>query len=88
MLKLPPADRTDSSGGSDASSERALAAVRRSARGDRYTSKASAEAVGKIALLEGTCVGEVYELTGGAFDAQRITQGMHIAQMVQYTKAM
>ena len=47
MLKVPPAARTDSSGGSDASSERALArGARERARGDRFTITASAEEVG------------------------------------------
>ena len=46
MLKHPLPDRTDAYRTSDAPSERLLAAARESARGDRYTVTASAEAVG------------------------------------------
>ena len=45
MLNLPPDDRTDSSGGSDASSERALAVRSRAVAATAATITASAEAV-------------------------------------------
>ena len=46
MLNLPPAARTDSSGASDASSEREPSPCAARARGDRFTITASAEEVG------------------------------------------